>query len=127
MLILNFTHPLIEQQLEQIKILANTGIEEVHTIHVQINQAEPLEPQIISIINAVGLSPEEWQTRPLLINPPGLTSAAFVLLAELYGQIGHFPSLIRLRPKPGPVTSYEVTELLNLQTIREEARKRRHI
>ena len=35
------------------------------------------------------------------------------------------PSLIRLRPKPGPVTSYEVAEILNLQTIREAARKRR--
>jgi poly(A) polymerase len=28
---------------------------------------------------------------------------------------------------PGPIASYEVTELLNLQTIREEARKRRLI
>ena len=131
MLILNFTHPLIEQQLEQIKILANTGIEEVHTIHVQINQAEPLEPQIISIINAVGLSPEEWQTHPLLINPPGYASAAFVLLAELHGRIGHFPALIRFRPTHlqsshgHQTTTYEVAELLNLQTIRETARKRR--
>lgn len=51
---------------------------------------------------------------------------AFVLLAELHGRIGHFPTLIRLRPKPGPVTMYEVAELLNLQTIRETARTRRH-
>ena len=40
-------------------------------------------------------------------------------------RIGHFPSLIRLRPKSGPLPSYEVAELLNLQTIRETARKRR--
>ncbi len=46
-------------------------------------------------------------------------------LAELHGRIGHFPTLIRLRPKPGPVTTYEVAELLNLQTIRETARRRR--
>ena len=84
-----------------------------------------MEPQITAIVDAVGLSSEEWQTRPLLINPPGYAPAAFVLLAELHGRIGHFPSLIRLRPKPGPVTSYEVAELLNLQTIREAARKRR--
>jgi hypothetical protein len=73
----------------------------------------------------VGLSSEEWQTRSLLINPPGYAPAAFVLLAELHGRIGHFPSLVRLRPKPGPITSYEVAELLNLQNIREAARKRR--
>ena len=125
MLILNFTHPLTSDQRAQIEALANTSIEDIRTIPVQINQSEPLEPQIITIIDAVGLSSEEWQTRPLLINPPGYAPAAFVLLAELHGRIGHFPSLIRLRPKPGPVTAYEVAELLNLQTIREMARKRR--
>ena len=92
---------------------------------MQINQEEPLEPQIIAIVDATGLSSEEWQTRSLLINPPGYAPAAFVLLAELHGRIGHFPTLVRLRPKPGPVTTYEVAELLNLQTIREAARKRR--
>ena len=125
MLILNFSHPLTNEQQAQIEALANTSIEEVRTIPVQIDQGEPLEPQITTIVDAVGLSSEEWQTRPLLINPPGYAPAAFVLLAELHGRVGHFPSLIRLRPKSGPVTSYEVAELLNLQTIREAARKRR--
>ena len=125
MLILNFTHPLTPNQRAQIEALAHTSIEEVRTIPVQINQAEPLEPQITVIVDDVGLSSEEWQTRSLLITPPGYAPAAFVLLAELHGRIGHFPSLIRLRPKPGPLTSYEVAELLNLQSIREAARKRR--
>jgi len=125
MLILNFTHPLTPEQRAQIETLAHTPIEEIRTIPVQIDQAEPLEPQITAIVNTVGLSSEEWQTRSLLINPPGYAPAAFVLLAELHGRIGHFPSLIRLRPKTGPMTSYEVAEILNLQTIRETARKRR--
>src|ERR1700692_3294455 len=125
MLVLNFSHPFTVEQQTQIEVLVGTAIEEVRTIAVQINQAEPLEPQIVATVNAAGVSSEEWQTRPLLINPPGYAPAAFVLLAELHGRIGHFPSLIRLRPKPGPVTSYEVAELLNLQTIREAARKRR--
>ena len=127
MLILNFSHPLTPEQRAQIKAFAHASTEEVRTIPVQIDQAEPLEAQITAIVDAVDLSSEEWQTRSLLINPPGYAPAAFVLLAELHGRIGHFPTLIRLRPKPGPVTSYEVAELLNLQTIREEARKRRHI
>jgi len=125
MLILNFTHPLTPEQRAQIEVLADTSIDEVRTIPVQIDQVEPLEPQITAIVDAVGLSTEEWQTRRLLINPPGYAPAAFVLLAELHGRIGHFPTLIRLRPKAGPVTTYEVAELLNLQTIRETARKRR--
>ena len=125
MLILNYSHPLTPEQLTQIEALAGTPIEEVRTIPVQIDQAEPLEPQITAIVNATGLTSEKWQTRLLLINPPGFAPAAFVLLAELHGRIGHFPTLIRLRPKDGPVTAYEVAELLNLQTIREQARRRR--
>ncbi len=125
MLILNFTHPLTAEQRAQIEVLAEVSIDEVRIIPVQIDQAESLEPQITSIVDAAGLSSEEWQTRSLLINPPGYAPAAFVLLAELHGRIGHFPTLVRLRPKSGPVTTYEVAELLNLQTIRETARKRR--
>src|SRR5438477_5966162 len=126
MLILNFTHQLTSDQRAQIEALAHTCVEEIRIIPVQIDQTEPLQPQITAIVDASGLSSEEWQTRSLLINPPGYAPAAFVLLAELHGRIGHFPSLIRLRPKPGPVTNYEVAELLNLQTIREAARKRRY-
>ena len=126
MLILNFTHHLTNEQRAQIEALANTSIEEVRTIPAQINQEEPLEPQITAIVDAVGLSSEEWQTRPLLINPPGYAPAAFVLLAELHGRIGHFPSLIRLRPVADSIpTAYEIAELINLQAIRERARRRR--
>ncbi len=126
MLILNFTHPLTDEQKAQIEEIAGTTIDEVRTIPVQIEQAEPLEPQIWAIVDAVQLTSEEWQTIPLLVNPPGYAPAAFVLLAELHGRIGHFPSLIRLRPKSGPVPAYEVAELLNLQSIRESARRHRY-
>lgn len=125
MLILNFTHPLTDEHKAQIEALANTVIDEVRTIPVQIDQNESLGPQISAIVDAVQLSSQEWQTRPLLVNPPGYAPAAFVLLAELHGRIGHFPSLIRLRPLSGPVTMYEVAELLNLQAVREVARQRR--
>src|SRR5713226_568431 len=125
MLILNFTHPLTSDQRTQIEALADTPVEEIRTIPVQIDQAAPLEPQIITIVDSVDLSSEGWQTRPLLINPPGYAPAAFVLLAELHGRIGHFPALIRMRPRHGHITSYEVAELLNLQAVRETARKRR--
>src|SRR5258707_4705878 len=123
MLILNSSHPITDEQCARIAELAGSLVEDIRAVPVQIDQA--LEPQVRAIVDSAGLSSEEWQTRQLLINPPGYAPAAFVLLAELHGRIGHFPSLIRLRPKPGPVTSYEVAELLNLQTIREGARSRR--
>jgi hypothetical protein len=130
MLILNFTHPLTSEQQAQIEALANISIEEVRTIRVQINQEELLEPQFTAIVDATGLTSEEWQTRPLLINPPGYAPAAFVLLSELHGRIGHFPTLVRLRQLNlrslhRTTATYEVAELLNLQSIRETARRRR--
>lgn len=125
MLILNFSHPLTDEHKVQIEHLASIRVDEIRTIPVQIDQGKPLQQQIIAIVDAVQLSSQEWQTRPLLINPPGYAPAAFVLLAELHGRIGHFPTLLRLRPASGPVTTYEVAELLNLQTIRDEARRQR--
>jgi hypothetical protein len=126
MLVLNFAHPLTESQQSQIESQAGLPVEEVRTIAVQINQAETLASQVVAIVDAIGLSGEEWQTCPMLINPPGYAPAAFVLLAELHGRIGHFPALIRLRPVANSIpTRYEVAELLNLQVIREQARTRR--
>ena len=122
MLILNFTHPLTSEHVTQIEMLADTTIDGIQTIPVQIDQSQQLEPQIRALVESVQLTSEEWQTHSLLINPPGYAPAAFVLLAELHGRIGHFPTLIRLRPKAGPITSYEVAELLNLQTMRENSR-----
>lgn len=88
-----------------------------------INEEEPLQPQITSLIDALDESTHDWHKRNILINPPGYAPAAFLLLAEIHGRIGHFPTLIRMRPKHGSVTTYEVIELLNLQTIRDAARK----
>jgi hypothetical protein len=122
MLILNFSHPLTNEQSKQIEAFAATTIDDIRTIPVQINQDKPLDQQIIAIADATGLTSEEWQTRTLLVNPPGYAPAAFALLAELHGRIGHFPTLIRLKPKKDILTTYEVAELLNLQEIRDAAR-----
>ena len=131
MLILNFTHPITPDQRAQIEALASTHISDIRTIPVRINHDASLADQITDIINSIGLSSQEWQSLPLLINLPGYTPAAFVLLAQLHGRIGHFPTFILLRPKHevktkhGARTTYEVVELLNLQHVRETARTRR--
>jgi len=42
--------------------------------------------------DAAGLSPEEWQTLPIFINPSSLTLnfSAVALIAELHGRMGYF-------------------------------------
>jgi transposase len=126
MLILNFTHPLTPGNLAQVEALTNESVIEVRDEMPQFDHEQPFEPQIRALADRVGLSPEEWQTTPLLINPPGYAPAAAALLAELHGRIGHFPALLRLRPVASSTpTRYEVAEVLNLQQLRDEARRKR--
>ncbi len=100
-----------------------TGIADIITIPTLILEEEPLEPQITRLIDSISLYIEDWHKRHILINPPGYAPVALLLLAEIHGRTGHFPTLVRMRPKHGPVTSYEVVELLNLQVIRDAAHK----
>jgi transcriptional regulator with XRE-family HTH domain len=122
-LVLNFAHPLTAQQQAQIEELSNTTVENIINIPTLINEEERLEPQITSLIEAVDQSTHDWHKRDIIINPPGYAPAALLLMAAIHGRIGHFPTLIRMRPNHTSVTTYEVIQLLNLQTIRDAARK----
>ena len=131
MLILNLTHPLTEEHLAQIERLTGQKVERVIVVNSQIDTQKPLAPQIVAMADAAGLTPEEWQTAPLLINPPALNFSAVALITELHGRMGYFPPCIRMRPVVGPdgqrvvPPRFEVAEILNLQAIRDEARQRR--
>ncbi|BCL77993.1 hypothetical protein ccbrp13_04580 [Ktedonobacteria bacterium brp13] len=61
----------------------------------------------------------------MLINPPGFAATALALVAEIHGRMGHFPMILRLRPAEGPVTRFEVAEIINLQNVRDDSRKQR--
>ncbi|HXF69757.1 MAG TPA: CRISPR-associated protein Csx15 [Thermoflexus sp.] len=126
MIVLNFAHPLTEEQLYQIEIIVGRKVERVITIDAQIDPGAPLAPQVTAMVDRVGLSPEEWQTLPLLIALPSLNYSAGVLLAELHGRMGYFPAILRLRPVPGALPPrFEVVEIIDLQAVREAARARR--
>ncbi|MFP3870627.1 MAG: CRISPR-associated protein Csx15 [Syntrophobacteria bacterium] len=86
----------------------------------------PLIPQVVELAAQCRLSPAEWQTLPILINPPALHWVAVTLLAEIHGRCGYFPPAVRLRPVDGVLPHrYEVAEVLDLQAVRDEARQRR--
>ena len=122
-LVLNFARPLTAQQQTQIEELSSTTIENIINIPTLINEEERLEPQIANLIEAVDQSIHDWHKRDILVNPPGYAPAAILLLAEIHGRIGHFPTIIRMRPNHTSITTYEIIELLNPQTIRDAARK----
>jgi len=126
MLLLNFAHPLTADHLQQIEALSSRKIDRVLSIPAKIDPGLPLGPQVVALADRAGLSPEEWQTLPLLVNPPALNFIAVALLAELHGRCGYFPAHLRMRLVQGSLPQqFEAAEILDLQGLRDGARKRR--
>ena len=126
MLILNFSHPLTPEQIAQIESLTGTAVGEVRDIPAQFDAEQPFAPQSVALADQCGLSPQEWQTTLLLIVPPALNFIAVTLLAELHGRMGYFAPVMRTRPVAGALPPrYEVAEIINLQMVRDQARKKR--
>ena len=124
--IVNFAHPLTAAHCAQITAQTGMALARVIDIPVQVDVARPFALQAAALVDAVGLSAAAWQTLPLIINPPGLAPLTAVLLAELHGRLGYFPTILRIRPVNDAIPAqYEVAELLNLQAIREQARQQR--
>ena len=99
-------------------------MERVIAVKTQFDNNCPFAEQVEELVSSVGLSPQEWQTSPIVIHPPALNFIAVTLLAYLHGLMGYFPAVIRLRPVGGGVSPrYEVAEVINLQEVRDKARK----
>lgn len=126
MILLNFSHPLTAEHLAQVEALTGQAVVRVVDVPVQIEPDQPLAEQIAEIADQVGLTSEEWQTVPLVVNPPGYAPAAVLLLAELHGQMGYFPALLWIRSVAGSdLPQFEVAEIVNLQAVRDAGRSRR--
>ena len=126
MLVLNFTHPLTPEQVAQLENLTGEVVDGIRAIPTQLDDHHPFSDQVVTLADVACLSSEEWRTRQLLVVPPALNFAAFALLAELHGRMGYFPTVVRLRPvREATPPRFEVAEVINLQAIRDSARKRR--
>ncbi len=87
MIILNFAHPLTDEQLDQVRGLSGEEITQVIDIPSQVDTHAPLAPQVRGWIENLGVEPQRWQSEKWLINPPALNFSAVVLLAELHGRL----------------------------------------
>lgn len=126
MILLNFSHPLTEAQRAQIEGLTGTPISRVIARNPQFDEQQPFASQLADLCAQIDLTPEEWQGEPILLVLPSLNFIAAALLAELHGRMGYFPPVVRTRPVVGKVPrQYEVAEILDLQALREQARKQR--
>lgn len=126
MILLNFAHPLTAEHLAQVEAISGQTAERVIDAPAQFDHAQPFAAQVTALVDGLGLSPSEWQTLALLVNPPSLNVIAVTLLAELHGRMGYFPAVVRLRPVIGSTPPrFEVAEIVNLQTVRDSARSQR--
>ena len=126
MLILNYSHPLTADQLTRLEAFTGAPVEEVREIPTQLDLDAPFAQQATALAEAAQLTPAQWQTAALLLILPALNFAAAAVLAELHGRMGYFPPVVRLAPIPDALPPrYEVAEIINLQALRDAARKRR--
>lgn len=121
--ILNFHHPLTKEQIQKIEKMLNKPIAEIVPLNTHLDESRPFRPQLCDLITAAKISSESLQHGEYIINLPGYAPAAAVLIAELHGRMGHFPTVIRLKKVEGSLPPvFDVEEIVNLQAIRDEAR-----
>ena len=127
MLLLNFSHPLTTEQISLAENLIDQAVEQVIEIPIHFDNGKPYESQLWELMAKLALSSKELQTTPILVNLPSFNFITALVLAYLHGRMGYFPPIIRLRPVPESLWHrFEVAEVLNLQTIRDRARKTRY-
>ena len=123
--LLNFARVFTPEQQQALEMMLGERLARIMHQSIEFDDARPYGPQCVTLADAVGLTKHEWETLPIIVNPPGIAPGALCLLSELHGRMGHFPTLVRLCPRPAcnpPI--YDVAELINLQALRDAARGR---
>lgn len=121
--VVNFAHPLTDEQREQIEVLTGLPVTSVIDEPAQFDSEAPFAPQLDALLAGTGLTADQWQTLPLIVNPPSFAPILALLLARLHGLMGRFPTIVRMAPVPGALPSrFAVAEIVDLQAERERAR-----
>ena len=127
MILLNFSHPLTPEQIARVEALTSQKVDQVLALNTHFDHQRPFLEQLREVLKQLPFSSEQWQTAPILVNLPSLNSISALLLAELHGRMGYFAPILRLKPVENAMPPrFEVAEVINLQAIRDAARKERY-
>ena len=124
MYILNFSHPFTQSQIEQIEqLLFPEKLDNVINFKVAFDSNRTFYDQFTQFWEQQAFLMGDFANTPLVINLPAHNVIAALLLTHLHGLIGYFPAVIRLKAKEDVTpTTFEIAEIINLQSVREKAR-----
>ena len=126
MILLNFSHPISQEQQTQIEKLTGKPVDEIYNLPTHFDNYQDFLKQFNQLMGKLDLNPDALQTEAILVNLPALNFIAGLVLAELHGRMGYFPPILRTRPIEGALPpQYEVAEILDLNSVREHARGKR--
>lgn len=105
-MILNFSHPLSKETI------GTLGDKNVVNVPVQFDHYKSFIPQLEALTEKIEVR------EPLILNLPSLNTIASLVLVYVYGRVGYFPPVIRLRPvRDALPPRFEFAELLNIQGV----------
>jgi hypothetical protein len=113
--VLNFSHPITEKQEMEIAQEVRDTVEVVD-IKVQIDFNRSLQEQAYEIVEPYV---QTLLNERFLIRPAAFDAATLSLMAVIHGISGHFPRIVTFKREEG---EFVVWGILDLQTLREEAR-----
>jgi hypothetical protein len=127
-LIINFSgHPVLPGQQKDIGQMMHWPTPEIINVSLgNVAEDHNFVSTIEKAVEKVALSPEEWQSTPIVVIAAGYSAVWSVVLAELHGRLGYFPDVVRLRPASTVSNEkFEVAEIMNLREIRHNSRDKR--
>lgn len=120
MRILNFSFPMTINQTDELSAILGAMPRDEICIKANFDLAAPATPQIEAMLADAlrGVGPSDQ----LLVNLPGMSWAAVMVVAGIAGHMGHMPRIMRLVKD---AAFFNVREVVDLQAIREGSRIRR--
>ncbi|MBI4771447.1 MAG: putative DNA binding domain-containing protein [Chloroflexi bacterium] len=126
LMVLNFHQPFTLPQREQLERVTQSRVIEIIEPAggpLRLDESRSFVLQARELLDAAGLTPEEWRTLPLVVNLPGFAPLAALLVAQLQGRMSRLPHVLRMRPSGADRTIFEVAEVIELQRARDEAQQ----
>lgn len=117
------SHPLTDTQKEQLENQYRLFIEELIEVPVHFNPEDDLQKQVKQTLDRIGLAPEEWSDTNICLILPGIAPPAAAVLATVHGLRGGFPKLVWIYQSPHDRTLYTVSQVIDLQALRDWGRQ----